>query len=209
MTAVHRTTAAPPSATAAPGVPRVALGVVGLTLVGTALLGSLIFFDSSDYSEVAGGTVHLVHYALWTACLVALSQLFPTLGGMRGRDGRSVSPVVLRIAAVGAAVAACPTFVFTFVNPYLAEHAPVLLDNPPDGLVLMLPLLGGQAATMVGTATFAVAAALRRVVPVPAAVVLTLGALALPAIGPMSNLLVGAGLVWVAARGGSGSRVPA
>lgn len=186
-------------------VPRVTLGVVGVALAANAVaLGAPLFLDARDYSQVADSGLHLAHYVVWTACLVALSQLYPALGGLRGRDGRALPVAVLRLAGAGAALAACATFVQTFVNPYLAAHDPALLDSAPDA-ILLVPLLATSAAAMVGTAAFGIAGGLRRVIPMPAAVLLVLGGLVIPVLGPVSNLFVGAGLVWVAA--GAGSRV--
>jgi len=51
-----------------------ALAVVGgiLLLLGVTL-GPLVMFSTGSYADVSGTTAHLVHYAVWTACLLALS----------------------------------------------------------------------------------------------------------------------------------------
>jgi len=190
-------------------VPRVVLGVVGALLaVNAVVLAPLLFFDTQDYSEVAGTTVHLAHYVVWTACLVALSQLFPLLGGLRGRDGRGVPATVLRTAAVGAALAACAQFVTAFVNAFLADVAPHLLDTAPDA-VLLVPLIVVTAVAGLAVAAFGIVGGTRRALSAPAAVLIVVSGVALPVLGPLSNALLGLGLVLVAWRGrwaGSGVR---
>jgi hypothetical protein len=180
----------------------------GLVLTGAvlaangALLGSQLLTDARDYSQVAGGNLHLAHYVLWVLCLVALTQLYPMLGGLRGRTGRSVPTPVLALAGAGAALDACARFVSAFVTPYLAERSPALVDSPPDA-ILLVPLLGTGVLAMAATATLAVVGLRRRVFPRGAAVLLLLGAVAIPVLGPVSNVLLGMALVWIgsAARG--------
>lgn len=201
------TTLAPnpaPSATD-PGT-RVGLGllVTGAVFAGNGvILGSQLFFDSRAYSEVAVGTGHLAHYLLWTLCLVALTQLYPRMGHLRSPIGRSLPAPLLAAAGAGAALDACARFVSAFVTPYLAEHDAQLVDVAPDP-VLLVPLLATGVVAMVATGTLAVVGLRRRVFPGPAAVLLLLGAIAIPVLGPVSNVLLGAALVWIgwASRGG-------
>lgn len=186
----------PAVSTASPVVPR-ALTTTGVVLAGNGLLlGSQLFLDSRDYSTVAVGTVHLAHYVVWTACLLALSQLYPRLGSLAGPDGRRLPEAVLVLAGVGAALDACTRFVSAFVTPYLAERAPVLVDQAPAA-ILLGPLLGAGVVAMIATAAVGIFAWRRRVFPRPAAVLLALGGVAIPAIGPLSTVLVGIALAWV------------
>ena len=173
----------------------------GLTLTGGILLGlglvlgSTIMFDPRPYSEISATTAHTVHYAIWVACLVALSQLYPRLAGLSARPGRAISAAAATAAGVGAALDACARFMLAFVNPVLAEHAPDLLDTPPDA-ILLVPTIGVGVVAMVGVVWLAVSAAMAGVVPRAAAALLAIGAVAIPAAGPLSNVLVGAALVW-------------
>jgi hypothetical protein len=164
------------------------LAVVGGALAANGLLlGSQLFLDARAYSEAAGSWVHLAHYVVWTGCLVALSQLYPRLRGLPGP--------VLALAGVGVALDACARFVSAFVTPYLADHQPALVDDAPDP-ILLVPLLATGIVAMAGTVALAVAAWRRRLAPRAALVLMLLGGLAIPAIGPLSNVLLGAGLVW-------------
>ena len=174
-----------------------ALMSTGGVLAGNGLLlGSQLFFDARDYSVVATGPVHLAHYVLWMACLVALSQLYPRLRSLTGRDGRRLPDFVLVLAGVGAALDACTRFVSAFVTPYLAERAPALVDQAPAA-ILLVPLLAAGVVAMAGTAAVGVVGWRRGVFPRPAAVLLVLGGVAIPLIGPLSTVLVGAALVWI------------
>jgi hypothetical protein len=155
-----------------------------------------MMFSSSPYSELSGTTGHLVHYAVWTACLIALSQLYPRLAGMSLTPGRRISTVAATVAAVGVALDACGRFVLAFVNPMLAEHEPSLLDTTPDA-VLLVPLLGGGVVAMVGTVWLAVSGRRAGVFPRTSTVLLILGAVMIPAIGPLSTVVLGAALVWI------------
>ena len=173
-----------------------------LTVVGAALLvlgatlGPLMIFDSRPYSELSATPQHLAHYAIWTACLVALSQIYPRLAGLEGSSGRRVSAVAATVAAVGAALDACSRFLLAFVNPFLAAHEPALLDTAPDA-ILLVPSLGAGVVAMVGVIWLGVSGWRARVFPRFAVVLLVIGSLAIPAIGPLSNALVGGGLLWI------------
>lgn len=201
MTAIS----SPPAdlATRPTGLPAVLVTVGAVFAVNGVLLGSQLMLDGRAYSEVAAGTGHLVHYSLWTLCLVALSQLYPRMGGLRGRTGLRLPPPVLVLAGAGAALDACARFVSAFVAPYLAGREPQLMDSTPDA-ILLVPLLAASIAAMVGTGVLAVVGLRRRVFPLGAAVLLLLGAVAIPVLGPVSNVLLGAALVWIgsAARRG-------
>lgn len=193
----HGTAAGNPEVPTSPARP----GLRGLTLAGAALcalgvgLGPLMMFDSRPYSELSATPQHLVHYAVWTACLVALSQIYPRLAGLTGPHGRSVSMAAATAAGVGAALDACARFLLAFVNPYLSAHEPALLDTAPDAILLVPTLCAGVAA-MVGVTWLGVSGWRAKVFPRPAVVLLVVGALAIPALGPLSNVLLGAALVW-------------
>ena len=175
----------------------VALAVTGGVLaLNGLLLGTQLFLDARDYSEVATSGTHLAHYLLWTLCLVALCQLYPRLGVLRGNGGAVLPGPVLLLAGAGAALDACARFVSAFVTPYLAERQPSLVDTAPDE-VLLVPLLATGVVAMAGTALLGVSGWRRRVFPRPAAALLVMGGVAIPALGPVSNVLLGAALVWI------------
>lgn len=175
-------------------------GLTGLTVSGAALLvlgvglGPVMMFDSRPYSELAATPLHLAHYAAWTLCLVALSQVYPRLAGLAGPRGR-VSTAAATAAGVGVALDACARFVLAFVNPYLAAHEPALLDTTPDA-ILLVPALAASVAAMVGTIWLGVSGWRARAFPRPGVALLVLGSVAIPALGPLSNILLGAALMW-------------
>lgn len=194
MTAISSAPAA--AGTRWAGVP-LGLAVTGAVFAANgALLGSQLLLDARDYSQVATGAGHLVHYMLWVLCLVALSQLYPRMDALRGRTGRALPAMVLTLAGAGAALDACARFVSAFVTPYLAAREPALVDTPPDA-ILLTPLLATGVLAMAATATLAVVGMRRRVFPRAAAVLLLLGAVAIPLLGPVSNVLLGVALVWI------------
>lgn len=161
-----------------------------------ALLGSRLMLDSRNYSEIAAGTGHLVHYGLWVVCLVALSQLYPRMGAMSRRAAGTLPTALLMLAGAGAALDACARFVSAFVAPYLAGREPHLLDTTPDA-ILLVPLLATSVFAMAATAALAVVGFRRRVFGGGAAALLFVGAVAIPVLGPVSNVLLGAALVWI------------
>lgn len=176
-------------------------GLRGLTVTGAVLfalgvgLGPLMMFDSRPYSELAATPQHLAHYVVWTACLVALSQIYPRLAGLTGSGGRSISMAAATAAGAGAALDACARFLLAFVNPYLAHHEPELLDTVPEA-ILLVPSIGVGVAAMVGLIWLGVSGWRAGVFPRPAVVLMVIGSVAIPALGPLSNVLLGAALVW-------------
>ncbi len=188
---------AAPSTAAPTGV-----AVVGAVLaLNAAALGTQLMFGSAErYSQIADDLVHLVHYVTWTLCLLALTQLIPRLRGVPGTDGRTLPEPVLVGASVTTALLACVQFTQAFVSPYLAGAAPDLLDSTPSAIFLV-PVLGAGVIAMVGMAALGVVAWRRGVVPLPAAALLVVGGLAIPALGPVSNVLLGAGLIWLGTAG--------
>ncbi len=191
----------PPVTTAAPA--NIRRGVLlGLSTTGAVLLalgvtlGPLMMFDSRPYSQLAGTAPHAIHYAIWTAALVALSQLLPRLGGMQAANRRRISPVAATVAGVGAGLDACARFSLAFFNPMLASHEPRLLDTPPDA-ILLVPTIAAGVVAMIGIVWLGVSGWRARVFPSPAVALLVVGAVAIPAIGPLSNVLVGVALLWI------------
>lgn len=186
------------AATASFGALRRGLTAVGaIAAVNAAVLGSQLFFDSRNYSDVVPETGHLVHYTVWCIWLIALSQLFPRMGRLRGATGQGFPAWVLVLAGVGAAADACARFVNAFVLPALVEEAPRLVDEPPAA-VLLVPLLGVGVIWMVGAVALAVVAFRRRIFPRPAAVLLGVAGVSIPVVGPLSAVLLGVALVWCA-----------
>lgn len=178
-----------------------AIAVVGglLLLLGLTL-SPLMFFDASPYSEIAATPTHLVLYAMWMLCLIALSQAFPQLGGMAGPAGRRLSAVAAVVAGGGMTFKAAAWFLLAFGNPSIAAHAPQMLDTTPD-LVILLPGIAAEMAAMVGMIWLAVSGWRSGVFPRAAVILLILASIAVPVLGPLSNVPLGAALLWIGIAG--------
>lgn len=191
---------APPSV-AAPATARIRGPLVALVLCGGVLavnavaLGAPLFLDSRPFSEVAVTPLHLAFWSIQLAALVALSQVYPHLRALTGPDGRRIPEGALVLLGVGVVLDAATRFLEAFAVPAMAEaHAPFIDTTPPASL--LVPLLAAGVVHMAGLVALAVFAFRRRILPRPAAVLIAVGGLAVPTIGPVAGLLLGAGLAW-------------
>jgi hypothetical protein len=175
----------------------VAMGVSGVVLLLNAgLLGSRLLFDSRPFSAAAVEGTHLLFWTIQLAALVALAQVYPRLGRLV-RGGRRLPELALTLAGVGVVLDAATRFLEAFAVPVLAERYPEFVDNTPPAM-LLVPLLGAGVVHMVGLLALAWAAFARGIFPRPAAVLIGVGGVAVPAIGPLAGVLLGAGLAWAA-----------
>jgi hypothetical protein len=176
--------------------PLVALAASGVVLaVNAVALGVPLFLDSRDFSEVAATPLHLAFWSIQLTALVVLSQVYPRLRELEGPGGRRLPEGALVLLGVGVVLDAATRFLEAFAVPAMAEaHAEFIDTTPPASL--LVPLLGAGVVHMAGLVTIAVFAFRRRILPRPAAVLIALGGLAVPTIGPVAGLLLGAGLAW-------------
>lgn len=175
-----------------------ALGVVGAVLVvNAAVLGPMIMFDSRPFSEIGGLPQHRVFNVVLLLCVGALAVLLPRLAQVPGRTGRAVPATVALAAGFGAYLDGGTRFVEAFVVPFLADKAPALLDETLGG-VLMYAMVTAWILWSLALIALGVTAYRARVFPRAAAVLLVLGALVIPAIGPIAGVLVGGAFVWSA-----------
>jgi hypothetical protein len=174
---------------------------VPLALAGGLLLASLVpavpfFLDPSPFREVAGTGIHLSLYGLALAAMLALLVAVPRLGSLTSTDGQRLPDGLLTGALLATALYAATQFVQVSVTPDLADTAPVALDE--TGGFTMVALIGSWLLFLVAWVLVAAVGMRRRVLPMPAGVLLVLGAVAQPLIGPLAALPLGAGLLLVA-----------
>jgi hypothetical protein len=182
-----------------------------LALAGGLLLASLIpavpfFLDPSPFREVAGSGIHFGLYGLTTAAMLALLVAVPRLADVVSPDGRRLPSAVLSGALLATALYAATQFVQITVTPDLAQTAPVALDD--TGTFTMVGLIGAWLAFLVAWVLVGAVGMHRRVVAVPAGILLIVGAVAQPVIGPLAALPLGVGFLLVARATAGRSVVP-
>jgi hypothetical protein len=187
------------------------LSGVGIVMATNSLfLGTRLMFDGRPFSEVAATLPHLAYNVILLVALAVFSQVLPRLSGVTGAAGRTFPEPVLVLAGGGVFFDACTRFGEAFMVPFISRHAPELLDNTPSTL-LMSAMVASWTAYLAGLVALGVTAYRRRIFPRPAAVLLCLGGLSVPAVGPLSGLLIGPALAWCgwAARRSAEEAVPA
>lgn len=177
--------------------PSTPLALAGSLLLAAVVPGVAFFVDSRPFREIAGGGVHLSVYALTLAGMLALLVAVPRLGGLASVDGRRLPAPLVTAALLTTALTAATHFVQLVVTPFLADVAPAALDEQNGG-VLMISMVGAWTAFLVTWSMIGVVALRRKVLPRSSAGLLVVGALALPAFGPLAGLPLGAGLLLAA-----------
>ena len=176
-----------------------ALTASGVVLaVNAVVLGAPLFLDSRPFSEIAVTPLHFAFWSIQLAGLVVLSQVYPRLHVLEGPDGRRLPEWALWLLGVGVVLDAATRFLEAFAVPAMADAHPGFIDNTPPAM-LLVPLLGAGVVHMAGLLALGVYAFRRRILPRPAAVLIAVGGLAVPTIGPVAGLLLGAGLAWAGA----------
>jgi hypothetical protein len=183
--------------------------VVPLTIAGGLLLATLpsavlFFIDPRPFREVAGGAVHLSLYGLTLAAMLALLVAIPRLTELVSADGRRLPPGLLPAVMVTTALNAGTHFVQLFVTPFLADVAPVALDEQQSGM-LMFGMVASWVAYLAAWAAVGAVAIRRGVLSWTCGLLLIVGSLTLPVIGPLASVALGAAFL-LAAR--SAARTP-
>lgn len=174
------------------------LTAIGAVMAANSLLlGTRLMFGFAGvpFSEVALTGTHVAYNVVLVALLVAFAQVVPRLGQVTGPQGRGFPNPVLLVVCIGVMLDAATRFGEAFMVPFLGRHAPELLDSTPDR-VLMSAMVACWIAYLVGLVTLGVVAFRRRIFPRPAAVLLVVGGLSVPAVGPLSGSLIGVALAW-------------
>lgn len=175
--------------------------LVALLTVSAALavngfvLGPLWLVVPGDFSDTVATPAYVISQQVSWALLTALIVLIPSVAGA----GRRALPAwLIAVVQVALAAQAATHFVQGFVLPWLTQVAPQAVDST-DGGMLQLTMTLVWIGFVVVMVTFAVAvwwAGLGRV----AAVLIALGALITPVLGPIGAGIVATGLVLVASK---------
>ena len=176
-------------------------GLGAVMAANSLVLGSQLMVDSRPFSTVASTPVHLAYYCTLLVLLGVLAQVLPHLGSVAGSTGQRFPSSILALAGVGVFLDAGTRFAEAFVVPFIAARAPELLDTSPSS-VLMGAMVTAWVVYLVGLVSLGIAAYRRRIFPRPAAVLLIVGGLSVPVVGPLSGLLIGPALAW----GGNSAR---
>ena len=180
----------------------------GLAAVGTILLVNGAWYapimfsgdPSAKLSEYGDELPFRLYYYVYLAAMAALVLLLPRLDHLRGSTGRTLPRWIVPLLLVTTVLQAGTVYAQAFIVPFLAEVAPVALDHAEIEL-FAISMMAIWSAFSLALVALAVAGLMRRVVPAPAAVMIGVGALAVPILGPAGSLLIGGGLVvWAVAR---------
>ena len=147
------------------------------------------------FLDTVGDWRYVAFNYLYLAALITFIAATPTLTSWVGRDGRSLPGWLVPVMAVAAALQACTLFTQAVVSPFLLEIAPIALTTE-DGGAFAIIMAGIWIVWIVALSTLAIVGWRRKVVPVPAALVMIVGALVIPIFGPIGSILVGAALAF-------------
>lgn len=174
----------------------IALLTVGALLaVNGLVLGPMWLVVPGQFSATVASPAYVISQQVSWALLTVLIVLVPVLA-KTGR--RSLPAWIIPLAQIALAAQAALHFTQGFVLPWLAGVAPEVLDIT-DGGSLQLTMTVVQIAFLVVNVAFAVTlwwAGHSKT----GAVLMMLGALAVPAVGPIGAGVLGLGLALVALR---------
>lgn len=172
-----------------------ALAVLGSALAVNGAFGITWLFDGAErFSETAASWEFATFQRLHVLTLLLFVLLVPTLGALRGRNARGLSPVLLVGVTAALVLQTCTAFVMGFVAPYFAGISPAIMDREDGGsfAVAMSAVWIGFVVAMVA---LGVAVIRTRVLPLSTGVLLIVGGLATPMFGPIGSIALGAGLL--------------
>lgn len=132
---------------------------------------------------------------LYLAAVIVFVAAAPTLTSWVGRDGRKLPGWLVPVMSAAAALQACTLFAQAVISPFLLEIAPIALTTE-DGGAFAIIMSGIWIVWIAALTTLAVVGWRRKVIPVPAAVLMIVGSLIIPIFGPIGSVLVGAALAW-------------
>lgn len=132
---------------------------------------------------------------LYLAATIVFVAAAPTLTNWVGRDGRSLPGWLVPVMSAAAALQACTLFAQAVISPFLLEVAPIALSTE-DGGIFAIAMSAIWIVWIAALTTLAVVGWRRKVMPVPAAVFMIVGALIIPMFGPIGSILVGSALAW-------------
>jgi hypothetical protein len=149
------------------------------------------FLDSvADWRYVAFNYLYL-------AALIVFIAAAPTMTSWVGRDGRSLPSWLVPVMAAAAALQACTLYTQAVVSPFLLEVAPIALTTE-DGGAFAIIMSAIWIIWIAALTTFAIIGWRRKVMAVPAALLMIVGSLVIPIFGAIGSILVGVALAWTA-----------
>ena len=130
---------------------------------------------SEDLADVAGGPRWVLATTTALAVLLLLALGLLALYASQAHAFGTFGHVAGLLALLGTILAAGGAWDSVFTVPYLAEHAPAVLERSTSGS-LLAGYFGSYAVFVIGWAAFAVATLRARVLPRRASIVLLAGA---------------------------------
>lgn len=180
-----------------------ALAVVGALLIANgAWYTPLMLSAGTDqkFSETAATWQFQAFYVVSLVIMVALALITPTLGGLVGRTGRRLPGWLPGLLTLAVILQTNTLYAQAFVAPHLAQVAPAALDHDELDLFAM-SMIAVWVVYSLTWITLVIVGVTRRLLPLGSALLIGVGALVIPVIGPGGSVLIGAGLLsWAALR---------
>ena len=180
-----------------------ALAVIGALLIANGAWYTPLMFSAGTeqkFSETGATWQFQAFYVASLVILVALALITPALAGLVGRTGRQLPGWLPGLLTMAVVLQTATVYAQAFVVPHLADVAPAALDNEQID-AFAVSMLGIWVAYSLAWIAVAVLGAIRRLVPIGSAVLIGLGALVIPVIGPGGSVLIGSGLLsWALLR---------
>lgn len=169
---------------------------LGALMLLNGMLGVQWLFDGSErFSETAGSWQFAVFQRVQLVALVMLAVLVPGLRDIRSELGRRLSPTVLTALSGAVVLQAGTVFTMAFAAPFYAATAPATLDLE-DGGTFALAMSGSWVLFLIVAVALGVSAIRTKTLPVVAGVLIIIGGLITPVLGPIGSAFLGAAFLW-------------
>lgn len=174
------------------------LAVLGLVLAANGAFGITWLFDGADrFSQTAASWQFATFQRVQLLALVFLVLLVPTFAQLRGRTGRALPVGVLLGLATAVILQAGTVFTMAFVAPFFARIAPEVMDLENGGS-FAVAMSVVWVFFVIAVAVFGVSAIRRKVLPLTAGILVVLGGLLTPMLGPVAGIALGSGFLLAA-----------
>ena len=171
------------------------LAALGLVLAANGAFGITWLFDGAErFSQTAASWQFATFQRVQLLALVFLVLLVPTFAQLRGRTGRGLPSGVLLGLAAAAVLQAGTVFAMAFVAPFFAGIAPEVMDVENGG-TFAAAMSVVWVTFVVAVAVFGITAVRRKIFPLAAGVLVVLGGLLTPMLGPVAGIALGGGLL--------------
>ena len=168
------------------------LAALGGLLILNGLFGILWLFDGAErFSQTAGSWEFSTFQRVNLLSMVLLAVLVPGFGQLRGRTGARLSPAVLTALTGAVVLQAGTVFVMAFVAPFYAKTAPATLDVENGGS-FQVAMSAAWILFAAAIIALGVSALRTKTLPRASGVLLVVGALVTPVLGPIGSVAVGA-----------------